>query len=150
MFCVSLYIKFYNQCKTFLKELYNLSVNLLYNICKHSCTGCTGCTNWQGVTILYELYNILYNIVTVWFADGAGGATTSTPSARAGTGRAGVGPLHLGPRAPLLPGPEPNPCVAGGATNTYSVTCATCEPRASTGRELSAAPTPRLGSAGVQ
>ena len=62
-------IKFYNQCKTFLKDLYNLLVNLLYNICKCSCTGCTGCTNWYGVTILYELYNLLYNIVNVWFAD---------------------------------------------------------------------------------
>ena len=78
-------IKFYNQCKTFLKELYNLLVNLLYNICKCSCTGCTGCTgctNWYGVTILYELYNLLYNIVRVWFAD----VRTSDLTARSGAG----------------------------------------------------------------
>ena len=49
--------------------LYNIRSNLLYNICKCSCTGCTGCTGWWEVTTLYELYNLLYNIVTVWFAD---------------------------------------------------------------------------------
>ena len=36
---------------------------------RRTAIGCAGCTNWKGVTILYELYNILYNIVTVWFAD---------------------------------------------------------------------------------
>ena len=52
-----------------------------------------------------------------------------------GSGRRG--PHERRPSAPralhaAAPRPESNPCVAGGATNTYSVICVLCEPRAST------------------
>ena len=55
---------FLMNCTTFIETFCTILVNVVVQ-----CTNCTDCTNWYEVTILYELHNILYNIVTVWFAD---------------------------------------------------------------------------------
>jgi hypothetical protein len=97
MFCVSLYIKFYNQCKTFFKELYNISKRFVQNLK----TQLYRLYRLYGVTILYELYNNLYNIVAVWFADaGDVWAVRPPPPLLTPRRRSPPPPLHPGAASP--------------------------------------------------